>query len=75
MGFSLGCQVVKSCLKTLRELDATDIIQNVTFLGAAIDLPDKDKTRAKMIDILSQVVCGEIKNVYTKKDWILAAFY
>ena len=26
IGFSLGCQVVKSCLKTLMELGATDII-------------------------------------------------
>jgi len=47
----------------------------VTFLGAAIDLPDKDKTRAKMIDTFSNVVAGDIKSVYTKNDWILASLY
>ena len=26
VGFSLGCQVIKSCLKTLLILDATDVI-------------------------------------------------
>ena len=75
VGFSLGCQVIKTCLKTLRTLNATDVIQNVTFLGAAIDLPDKEKTRAKMIDTFSSVVNGEIKNVHTKLDWILALNY
>ena len=47
----------------------------MTFLGAAIDLPGKDKTRAKMVDTFSNVVAGDIKSVYTKKDWILASFY
>lgn len=47
----------------------------MTFLGAAIDLPDKDKTRDRMIHTFSNVVAGEIKNVHTKKDWVLAALY
>ena len=38
LGFSLGCQVIKSALKTLRKLKATNVVQNVTFLGAAVDL-------------------------------------
>ena len=43
VGFSLGSQVIKSCLKTLHELGATDIIHNVTFMGAAIDRLDRDE--------------------------------
>ena len=75
VGFSLGCQVTKSCLKTLSFLGATDVIQNVTFMGAAIDKMDKSKTRVKMASVLSNIVAGEIKNVWTKKDWILAGLY
>ena len=38
IGYSLGCQVIKSTLKTLHYLKATNVVQNVTFLGAAVDL-------------------------------------
>ena len=62
---------MKTCLKTLNILGATDIIQNVTFMGAAIDKPDKTKSRFKIAEVFSQVVAGEIKNVFTNKDWIL----
>ena len=37
MGFSLGCQVIKSCLKTLELFGARDIIHEVTLLGGAVD--------------------------------------
>lgn len=56
---------MKTCLKTLAELGATNVIQNVTFLGAAIDLPDKAKTREKMAKVFSSTISGELKNVYT----------
>ena len=75
VGFSLGCQVIKSCLKTLRFLGAFDVVQNVTFLGAAIDRPDRHKNVNKIMAVFSQVISGRIKNVYTKKDWVLAALY
>ena len=51
------------------------MIQNVTFLGAAIDKSDKLKTKDKMATVFSQVIAGVIKNVFTKKDWILVCFY
>ena len=35
VSFSLGCQVSKSCIKTLHSLGANEVIQNVTFLGGA----------------------------------------
>jgi len=65
---------VKTCLKTLHELGATQIIQNVTFLGAAIDKPDKEKTRRRMAEVFSNIVAGEIKNVFTANDWILPMY-
>lgn len=45
VGFSLGNQVIKTCLKELSKLQATHIIHNITFLGAAIDRIDRDKTK------------------------------
>ena len=66
---------MKTCLKTLLELGANDVIQNVTFLGAAIDRPDKAKTRWKMANVFSSTISGEIKNVFTKNDWILFLYH
>jgi hypothetical protein len=43
IGFSLGCQVIKSCLKTLDQLEARHIIHQITFLGGAVDNLDKEK--------------------------------
>ena len=65
VGFSLGNQVIKTCLKELSRLGATNLIHNVTFLGAAIDRLDRDKTKSMWADILGTVLPGEIKNVYT----------
>lgn len=35
LGFSLGCQVVKSAVNRLSKLGATDLIHNVYFLAGA----------------------------------------
>ena len=56
-------------------MGAFDVIQNVTFLGAAIDRPDRHKNVNKIMAVFNQVVSGRIKNVYTRKDWVLAALY
>ena len=74
MGFSLGTQVIKSCLKTLSALGATEIIHNVTFMGGAIDRLDRDKTKLLWSGILSTIIAGEIKNVLTKKDLVLLLY-
>ena len=37
VGFSLGTQVIKTCLKTLNQLGATNIIHNDTTLTASFD--------------------------------------
>ena len=55
-------------------LGATDLIQNVTFMGGAIDRLDREKTRSLWSNILSSVVPGQIRNVYTKKDLILILY-
>ena len=52
-----------------------NLIQNVTFMGGAIERLDKDEARLhKWSTILSEIVNGEIRNVYTKKDAILVLF-
>ena len=40
-------------------------------MGGAIDRLDRDKSKELWSNILSTVVAGEIRNVYTKKDLIL----
>jgi len=46
-------------------------VHHVTFLGAAIDRLDRDKTKLLWADILSTVLPGDIKNVHTTNDWVL----
>ena len=74
VGFSLGNQVIKSCLKELHSLNANHIIHHVTHLAAAIDRMDRQKTQMLWADILGTVLPGEIKNVHTTTDWILVYY-
>lgn len=53
MGFSLGGQVIKSCLKCLHKLGAQHIIHQVTFLGGATGLLDKPSKTELWQKILS----------------------
>ena len=78
VGFSLGSQVIKECIKHLHILGIKDIIHNVTFMAGAIDitnLPSSKVTRPSMDQILAEEVSGTIRNLYTYKDLILMAFY
>jgi len=75
LGFSLGCQLTKTCLRTLNGLQANSLIQNVTFMGAAISQFDRNaQTQAVWSKIFSQTINGSIRNVYTKKDMILLLY-
>jgi hypothetical protein len=74
VGFSLGCQVIKSCLKTLHSLEANDVIQNVTFMGAAVDVLDKPKSEQLWIKVFANTINGTITNAYTKSDAILILY-
>lgn len=69
VGFSLGTQVIKSCLRTLHKLGAHDIINNVTLLAGASHY---EKNQEKWENVFNSVVDGEIKNAYSKDDKILA---
>ena len=81
VGFSLGSQVIKSCLKTLDYLYGNpdgssetvpyDMIHNVTFLAGATHFT---KNTSKYKRIFKHLVNGQVKNVYSKGDAILHLF-
>ena len=71
LGFSLGTQVIKSCLKTLALLGASDIIQNVTLLGGASHY---ETQKAFWESTFSTTVAGQIKNVHSLGDRILILY-
>jgi len=62
-GFSLGCQVILSCLEELNVHRKDDLIHNVTFLGGAVDY--------KSFEHAFRSVSGTIYNFYTSKDFVL----
>ena len=64
VSFSLGTQVIVSCLEELHRLGATGIIKHVYLLGGATTLREKD---AKIFDTVS----GSLNHVYTPSDRIL----
>ena len=80
VGFSLGTQVVKSCLKTLHEIYnhpsepplghslPSDIIQSATLMGGACHF---SKNIHKYKNIFQYTVNGPFKNVFSKNDRIL----
>ena len=70
-GYSLGCEVIKSCLLTLSRLGADNLIHNVTFLGGATHFTD-DQDLWKLI--FSKVVNGQLKNIFSKGDQVLKLY-
>ena len=78
VGFSLGTQVIKSCLKTLHSIGAlskgqNSIIQNVVLMGGAVNFDGIGK-EVKWRKIFGQTVAGQIANVYSTKDYILLGY-
>jgi hypothetical protein len=74
VGFSLGCQVIKSCLKMLHKLGAAQMVHEVTLLGGATNCLDNPKNSQLWNSILSAQVAGQIKNVFTKRDLVLLLY-
>lgn len=72
MGFSLGCNVIKHCLKELKiinsSIDVSDIIQNIIFLGGATTFKQKHKE-------MFELVSGTVYNFYSQTDHILSDYY
>ena len=71
VGFSLGCQVLYSCLEQLNKYNCTNIINNVTFLGGAVHI-EGDYISA---EIFKNTVNGRIINCYSSKDNILKILF
>ena len=73
VGFSLGCQVVKYCLKELEKIGHRDMINNVLFMGGATVMHEFKKNTWKKI--FKKNVCGRIINCYSKHDAVLSYLF
>ena len=72
IGFSLGCHVIKYCLKELFENKYIEqnIINNVVFIAGATRIK-----KSKFNDIFNDVIRGRIINIYSNQDFILKYLY
>ena len=72
IGFSLGCHVIKYCLKELFENKYIEqnIINNVVFIAGATRIK-----KSKFNDIFNEVIRGRIINIYSNQDFILKYLY
>ena len=79
LGYSLGANVIKYCLKELHKIsqydtEAYEIIQNVIFISGATsftEVEDEDTDWASIFNLAS----GKIVNVYSQSDTILDTAY
>ena len=72
VGFSLGCHVIKYCVKEIAKIKGVrNMINNVLFMGGATYI--KDKTNWK--NILKKVVGGRIINCFSKNDFVLSKLF
>ena len=68
VGFSLGCHVIKYCVKELSKIKGVrNMINNVLFMGGAASISDKKNWN----NIFKKVVGGRIINCYSKHDFVL----
>ena len=72
IGFSLGCHVIKYCLKELFENKNIEhnIINNVVSIAGATRIK-----KSKFNDIFNEVIRGRIINIYSNQDFILKYLY
>jgi len=69
IGYSLGARVIYSCLRSLAERKAFGLIEDVVLIGAPIP------STTRNWQIMKSVVSGQITNVYSENDYILAFLY
>ena len=70
VGFSLGCQVIKYCIKQLEKIKGhRDMINNVLFMGGASIIKNNKKNIWRNIFINN--VEGRIINCYSTEDYVL----
>ena len=73
-GFSLGCQVLKYCIKELEKIKGhRNMINNVLFFGGATVMQQFKKNTWRKI--FKNNVCGRIINCYSKHDAILSYLF
>lgn len=74
IGFSLGSEVIKSCVNTIAKLalPTRSPIQNIYLLGGATYI--REKKEGSQRQLLSRAVNGRIKNVHTLNDTTLESF-
>ena len=74
VGFSLGTQVVKYCIKELNKIKGHKIIiNNILFLGGAADMRENKKDKWR--NIFRNNVGGRIINCYSRYDYVLEYLY
>lgn len=72
VGFSLGCNVIKFCLKEMSKIKgARNMINNVLFLAGATTIKDNQKWKS----IMQTVIGGRIINVYSSHDLVLSKLF
>ena len=72
VGFSLGCHVIKCCLKEMSKIKGVrNMINNVLFLAGATTIKDNQNWKKIMIS----VVGGRIINVYSSHDLVLSKLF
>ena len=69
IGFSLGCHVIKYCLKELDSIENFNhnIINTVTFIAGATHI----KNNQKWEEMFNKIITGRIINCYSKNDNVL----
>ena len=68
VGFSLGCHVIKHCIKELSNSEqGKNIINNVIFLGGATNF----KNKLKWYNNFTKIVKGRIVNCHSNNDEVL----
>lgn len=74
VGFSLGCYVIKECIKKLSKINNKKYfvkIKNVILIGAAMHI----KTEKKWKDYIEETIIDKFINCYSNKDEILKSIY
>ena len=76
IGFSLGCNVIKFCLKELNKIrnsginNINNIINNIIFIGGGCKFSENEKHK-EMFSLIS----GKVINVYCDNDKLIKKYY
>ena len=71
VGYSLGAEVAKTCIKTLNECGAHDIIHETAFFGGATHFDLQEEREEWNKNIFGKTISGKIINYYSDDDAVL----